>query len=82
MEIGFFTKLIYHTFGFISYVPSLAILVTHRTQTSCYAVLEIVPVHVWQNADSLTAGSVSINIFLFAPMFFLLLLCPGHWLLP
>ena len=30
MEDGFFTKLMYHTLGFISYIPFLAILVTQN----------------------------------------------------
>ena len=40
----------------------------------CYAVLEIVPVLVWQNADCHIVVTVSINIFLFASMFHLCLL--------
>ena len=39
---------------FISYLPSLPFLVTqnlYKSSLVCYAVLEIVPVLVWQNAD-------------------------------
>ena len=55
MEDGFLTKLMYHTLGFISYIPFLAILVTqnlYKNSLLCYVVLEIVPKPVWQNMQS------------------------------
>jgi hypothetical protein len=54
-ENGSHHQLMYHTFGFISYLPSLPFLVTqnlYKSSLLCYAVLEIVPVLVWQNMQS------------------------------
>ena len=55
MRMVLITKLMYHTFGFISYIPFLAILVTqnlYKNSLLCYVVLEIVPKPVWQNMQS------------------------------